>query len=167
LQKVALDIKQIFLGKLVYDLPIPALDEVRFERIRRGFGQHYLLPLNSPNMFSFERGEGFLSFGRTDAFAAIDKGEIIRLRSDGPETTEAGPNVFAFRPLYGALHCALNIRVILALWLMLFIISYFIVGGDWLFWIVGFFAVYGVHIALVRWSLKTKINEWLARESWN
>jgi hypothetical protein len=164
---MAIDIKQIFLGKLIYDMPIPALDEVRFERIRRGFGQHYLLPLNSPNMFSFERGEGFLSFGRTDAFAAIDKGEVTRLRSAGPDRMDAGENVFAFRPLYGALHCDLNIRVILALWLMLFIISYFVVGGDWLFWIVGFLAVYGVHITLVRRSLKAKISGWLARESWN
>jgi hypothetical protein len=57
--------------------------------------------------------------------------------------------------------------VILALWLMLFIISYFIVGGDWLYWIFGFFAVYGCHIALVRRSLKAKINQWLARETWN
>ncbi len=164
---MAIDIKQIFLGRLVYDMPIAALDDVRFERIRRGFGQHYLLPLNSPNMFSFERGEGFLSFGRTDAFAAIDKGEIIRLRTESPDPLSAGENVFAFRPIYGALNCTLNIRVILALWLMLFIISYFVVGGDWLFWIVGFFAVYGIHIALVRRSLKAKINGWLARESWN
>jgi uncharacterized membrane protein len=57
--------------------------------------------------------------------------------------------------------------VILALWLMLFIISYFVVGGDWLLWIVGFVVVYGVHIALVRRSLKAKINGWLVRESWN
>jgi hypothetical protein len=164
---MSIDIGQIFLGKLLYDLPIAALDDVRFERIRRGFGQHYLLPLNSPNMFSFERGEGFVSFGKTDVFAAIDKGEITRLRSDGPETSAAGENVFVFRPVYGALHCTLNIRVILALWLMLFIISFFVVGGDWFLWIVGFLFVYGVHIGLVRRSLKVKISGWLARESWN
>jgi hypothetical protein len=164
---MSIDLGQIALGKLNYAIPIAALDDARFDRIRRGFGQHYLLVQNSPNMFVFERGEGFLSFGRFDPFAAIDKGAVTRLRTESPDPLEAGDNVFAFRPLYGALHFALNIRVILALWLMLFIISYFVVGGDWLLWIVGFLTVYGIHIAFVRRSLKTRIGEWLARESWN
>jgi hypothetical protein len=164
---MSIDLGQILLGKLNYAIPVPALDDARFDRIRWGFGQHYLLPLTSPNMFSFERGEGFLSFERFDPFAAIDKGEVTRLKTESRDPLESGDNVFAFRPLYGALYFSLNIRVILALWLMLFIISSFIVGGDWLYWIFGFFTVYGLHIALVRRSLKAKIGEWLARESWN
>jgi hypothetical protein len=164
-----IDLAQVFLGKLVFALNTPAMDDVRFERVLRGFGGHYLVNPHSGSRFSFERGEGFVKFDKFDPFAAIDRGEVERLHSVRGVDEKLGENsnVIAFAPRFGGLHFRLGVQVMYAVWLLLAIFGFIAVGGDPMWWIVGFLTVYGVNIALVRISLRRKINRWLAPETWN
>jgi hypothetical protein len=163
-----IDLAQVFLGRLVFSLPTPAMDDVRFERVLRGFGAHYLISETSGSRFAFERGEGFVKFDRFDPFAAIDRGEVERLRTArGVHEGGEGSNIVAFAPRFAALHFRLSVQVMYAVWLLLAIFGFLGAGGDPLYWLIGFLGVYGGNIALVRISLKRKLSLWLTRESWN
>lgn len=71
-----LDPSQLFVGRLVYVEPVAALDDIRFERIIRGFAQHYEVTTHDAASFSFERGEGYLEISKGDAFGYVDRGTI-------------------------------------------------------------------------------------------
>jgi hypothetical protein len=160
---MAVDLGQLVRGMLTYTVREPALDDVRFERIMNGFGQHYLISSRSPNRFSFERTEGYLRVGRFDAFGLVDGGKVERI---GQEQKVEG-NVVTFAPRFGWLRYSLNLRTTFMIWAILFLFSAFAVGGDWLAWLAGVIAVWTVTILLVQVSLRSKVRRWLARESWN
>jgi hypothetical protein len=159
-----LDLPRLFIGTLIYNEPMAALDDLRFERILRGFAGHYLVHPLSQTQFAFERGEGFDRFERWDAFAYVDGGTVTRLRGVEPVRIEASGNIRHFPAPWTALRFELNIRVLLIFWAFTLIIARSFVGGDWLFWGLGFLALYGAHIALIRRSLGAKLKRWVARE---
>ncbi len=161
---MALDLARLFTGTLVYDEPMSALDDARFERIISGFGGHYLVTPRSNVSFSFERGEGFDRFGRWDAFAYVDSGDVTRLRG---AAVEIEPGVSLLPPAWNALRLTLNVRVILIFWAAALIVGWWFSGGDWLFWLIGFLALYGAQVWLIRRSVRAKLRQWLVRESWN
>ncbi len=160
---MAVDLGQLARGMLSYSVREPALDDIRFERIRAGFGQHYLIAAQSSNRFSFERTEGYPRVGRLDAFGLVDGGVVERIGQE----REAEGNVITFAPRYGWLRYTLNLRTTFMIWAILFLFSAFATGGDWLAWLAGLIAIWTVTILLVQASLKRKIRHWLARESWN
>lgn len=164
---MAIDLPRLFLGTLDYTEPMAALDDVRFERILRGFGSHYVVTPVSHTRFAFERGEGFDTFEKWDAFAYVDGGTVTRLRDAFEAEAAPGSNIAILPPPWSALRFTLNIRVVLIFWALGLIIARSFTGGDWLFWLIGFLTLYGAHVALIRRSLKKKLARWLARESWN
>lgn len=164
---MAVDLPRLFIGTLSYDVPSAALDDVRFERILRGFASHYVINATSQSQFSFARGEGFDKFERWDAFAYVDGGSVMRLRTQEVVDALPGGNIAVLPPPWSSLHFNLNIRVVLIFWALALIIARSFLGGDWLFWLIGFLTLYGAHVALIRRSLKKKLGRWLARESWN
>jgi hypothetical protein len=164
---MAIDLASLARGQLVYSVREAALDDVRFERILRGFADHYLITNHSLARFEFERGEGYLRAGRFDAFGLVDGGSVERLRDTSDSNPPALGNVIQFAPRFGWLRLTLNLRVTFAVWLILFVTGLVIVGGDWLAWLVGLVGVWTITIILVQLSLKAKIRRWLARESWN
>jgi hypothetical protein len=164
---MAIDLGQLFAGRLVYDAPVAALDDVRFERIERGFAQHYEVTSRSTSTFSFERGEGYIKIGRFDAFGLVDYGTIERLRELPPEIEGAGGNVILMPTRYAGLRFVLHIRVIMTLWAFTMLSGWIFIRGDWMWWLIGFIAVVTGTIVLIRRSLRAKLAAWLARESWN
>ncbi|MFM7028684.1 MAG: hypothetical protein ACKOXK_08430 [Chakrabartia sp.] len=163
---MALDLARLLIGTLIYNEPMAALDDMRFERVLRGFASHYVVHPVSQLQFAFERGEGFDRFERWDAFAYVDGGTVMRLRQALPEDEggEASGVVRLPRP-WIALRFELNIRVVLIFWALALIVARSFVGGDWMFWGLGFLVLYGGHIALIRRSLKKKLRRWVARET--
>ncbi len=164
---MAIDLASLVRGQLVYSVREAALDDVRFERILRGFADHYEVTSHSLSRFDFERGEGYLRAGRFDAFGLVDGGIVERLRDASDANPPALGNVIQFAPRFGWLRFSLNLRVTFAIWTILFIAGFVIVGGDWLAWLVALVGVVTVTIILVQLSLKSKLRRWLARESWN
>ncbi len=164
---MAVNLKDLSRGILTYAVKEPALDDIRFDRIRSGFATHYLLDENSPSRFRFERGEGYPRVGKFDAFALVDGGSIMRFRDGEAEPSYEGDNVIAFAPRYGWLMLSLNIRSTLILWALLLLFLWFAFGGDWLAWLVGLIAGWTFAIVAVQRSVRSKIREWLARGSWN
>ena len=160
-----LDLPRLFIGTLIYNEPMAALDDLRFERILRGFAGHYLVHPLSQTQFAFEREEGFDRFERWDAFAYVDGGTVTRLRGVEPVRIETSGNIRHFPAPWTALRFELNIRVVLIFWAFALIIARSFMGGDWLFWGLGFLALYGAHIALIRRSLRAKLRKWVVRES--
>jgi hypothetical protein len=164
---MAIDLASLVRGQLVYSVREAALDDVRFERILRGFADHYEVTSQSLARFDFERGEGYVRAGRFDAFGLVDGGTVERLRDTSDSNLPALGNVIQFAPRFGWLRFSLNLRVTFAIWLILFVAGCVIIGGDWLAWIVALVAVWTATIILVQLSLKSKLRRWLARESWN
>ena len=164
---MALDLSRLFIGTLDYTIPFAALDDVRFERILRGFGSHYVVHPTSQSSFTFARGEGFDKFEKWDAFAYVDGGTVTRLREQAELEADPGSNIAILPPPWSGLRLPLNVRVVLLFWALALIIARSFTGGDWLFWLIGFLTLYGAHVALIRRSLKKKLGQWLARESWN
>ena len=160
-----LDLPRLLIGTLIYEEPLAALDDVRFERILRGFASHYVVHPLSHLQFAFERGEGFDRFERLDAFAYVDGGTVQRLRVRPVEDWSAEGQVVTLPPPWTALRFELNIRVVLIFWALALIIARSFLGGDWLFWGLGFVALYGLHIALIRRSLRAKLKRWVVRET--
>lgn len=164
---MAIDLGQLFAGRLVYDAPVAALDDVRFERIIRGFERHYLVTNHNATQFSFERGEGYINIGRFDAFGFVDHGSVERLRQAPTAIDGAGSNVILMPSGYVGLRFVLHIRVILALWAVGLLAGWIFIRGDWMLWLIGFVAIVTATIVLIQRSLRAKLNAWLARESWN
>lgn len=164
---MSLDLGRLFIGTLDYREPFAALDDVRFERILRGFGGHYVVHPTSHTSFSFERGEGFDTFEKWDAFAYVDGGTVTRLRDQAEVQSDPASNIAILPPPWSGLRFSLNVRVVLIFWALALIIARSFTGGDWLFWLIGFLVLYGAHVALIRRSLRKKLARWLARESWN
>lgn len=164
---MAVDLKDLGRGVLTYVTREPALDDVRFDRIRSGFGGHYLVRASGPDRFAFERGEGYPRVGRFDAFSLVDGGSVERVRDSDAAEVDSGSNVIAFAPRHGWLRYSLNIRSILVVWAMLFLFVALASVGQWLWWLVGLIAVWTLTIVAVQRSLKGKVREWLARGSWN
>ena len=158
-----LDLPRLLFGTLIYEEPMAALDDGRFERIVSGFASHYVIHPMSQFQFAFERGEGFDRFERWDAFAYVDGGTVQRLRGVEEVQVETTGNIRRFPAPWAALRFELNIRVVLIFWALALIIARSFVGGDWLFWGIGFAALYGMHIALIRRSLRAKLKKWVAR----
>jgi hypothetical protein len=160
-----LDLPRLLIGTLVYDEPMAALDDMRFERVLRGFAGHYVVHPLSQTHFAFERGEGFDRFERWDAFAYVDGGLVQRLRQERPLEIEGEGNIAILPPPWAVLRFSLNIRVVLIFWALALIIARSFIGGDWLFWGIGFLALYGAHVGLIRQSLRAKLKRWVARET--
>ncbi len=161
------DIPQLFIGRLTYVEPLPALDDVRFERIVRGFAKHYDVTTLDGSRFTFARGEGYLRIGAGDAFGYVDSGIVERLRDRVQPADVAGDNVVAMPPRYNGLKLSFNFRVLLVYWAVSLIAGWLFFGGDWPYWLVGFIAATAASAALVRRSLRAKLAVWLARETWN
>ncbi len=53
-----LDLPRLFIGTLIYNEPMAALDDLRFERILRGFAGHYLVHPLSQTQFALNGGRG-------------------------------------------------------------------------------------------------------------
>ena len=162
---MAVDLKDLGRGVLTYVTREPALDDIRFDRIRAGFESHYLVQHGGTDRFTFERGEGYPRVGRFDAFSLIDSGSVERVRDGSAVEAEQGGNVIPFGPRFGWLRYSLNIRSILIVWAMLFLFSALAFWGQWLWWLVGIIAVWTATIIAVQRSLKGKVREWLARGS--
>lgn len=158
-----INLPRLFIGNLVYDERLAALDDVRFERILRGFAAHYVVHPLSQSQFAFARGEGFDRFERWDAFAYVDGGSVTRLRRSEAVDLDGAGNVTLLPPPWTALRLDLNIRVVIIFWAFALIIARSFLGGDWLFWGIGFLALYGAHVALIRRSLRKKLGKWVAR----
>jgi hypothetical protein len=164
---MAVNLKDLSKGILSYAIKEPALDDVRFDRIRTGFAGHYLVDENSSSRFRFERGEGYPRVGRFDAFALIDSGSIMRVKDGGADPAFEGDNVIAFAPRYGWIMLSLNIRSTLILWALLLLFLWFAFGGDWLAWLVALIAGWTGAIIAVQRSVRAKMREWLAPRRWN
>ncbi len=161
------DLRQLARGRLVYDEPIAALDDIRFERILRGFADHYDVSSHSGSLFSFDRGEGYPRFERFDAFAYVDAGTVERLRNLAMADAVVDGNLVMMPPRFSAVRFSFNIRVITIFWAFALFAGWALLRGDLLFWGIGFLALYGLHIGLVAASLRRKLKRWLAKESWN
>ena len=167
-QQHEIDWRRLADGMLVYDTPFAALDGERFERIGRGFGHHYVTEWETPDRFSFERGEGYTRLQRWDAFGYVDRGTVERLKRDERGLPDFGSNVIVLPAGWKAIRFALNMRVILIFWAFLLGAAAMITGwGHWLMWIAGFAGIYAAHVVLVMRSLDRKLAAWMARESWN
>ncbi len=164
---MAIDMGQLMLGRVVYEEAVPALDDVRFERIIRGFAQHYEVVTNSSTAFSFARGEGYLQANRGDAFGYVDSGSVERLTNSAEPVEAPGGNVILMPPRFYGLRFSLNIRVLLIYWAFGLLLGWMFFGGEWILWLAGFVAAAVLSITLIRRSLRAKLNQWLARESWN
>jgi hypothetical protein len=164
---MAINLGQLLIGRLVYEEPVPALDDVRFERIIRGFARHYDVTTESNTRFSFARGEGYLQISRGDAFGYVDSGSVERL-SHITETIDApGGNVILMPPRFYGLRFALNIRVLMIYWAFVLFLGWMFFAGPWIAWVFGFIAAATLSVVLVRRSLRAKMADWLARGSWN
>jgi hypothetical protein len=161
------DVGQLLIGKLIYEEPFSALDDVRFERVIRGFAQHYDVTTHNASDFSFARGEGYLQISRGDAFGYVDSGRVERLSNAAPPMEAIGGNVVLMPPRYHGLRFTLNIRVLLVYWAFALLVGWLFFGGEWIFWLAGFFVAAAASVALIRRSLRAKLSTWLARESWN
>jgi hypothetical protein len=113
---MALDLSRLFIGTLDYTIPFAALDDVRFERILRGFGSHYVVHPTSQSSFTFARGEGFDKFEKWDAFAYVDGGTLTRLREQIEVEADPGSNIAILPPPWSGLRLTLNVRVVLIFW---------------------------------------------------
>jgi hypothetical protein len=165
---MAINLGDLVRGTLSYSIREPALDDIRFDRIRSGFSVHYIVHAGTPSRFSFERGEGYPRVGKFDAFALVDSGSVERVRDGEPVVeVEDNGNVIPFGPRFGWLRFSLNIRSILFVWALLVVFTALAVGGDWLFWLVGLIFIWTGTIIAVQRSLKAKVREWLAKGSWN
>ncbi len=154
-------------GELRFEVPIGALDDIRFERIVRGFAAHYLITRRDSSGFAFERGEGYVRAGRWDAFGYVDSGTVKRLAQASDTFAELGENVVAFQPRYAGLSCAFNIRVLLIFWVVALAAGGWLIGGPAVVWAFGFLVAIVFTAQLTRTSFQRKLNNWLARESWN
>jgi hypothetical protein len=155
------------LGRLVYVEPSPALDDIRFERIVRGFAQHYDVTSHSARSFSFARGEGYLRLDRWDAFGYVDGGHVERLTDNFPEDQEPVGDVVMMPPRFNALRFSFNLRVALAFWVFVLLCGWLLIGGDWMWWLIGLVIAYGMTISVVRRSVRAKLETWLVRASWD
>jgi hypothetical protein len=162
---MSIEMGPLLAGRLVYDAPVAALDDVRFERIIRGFAQHYEVTTSSGTKFSFARGEGYLRLDRLDAFGSVDGGSVERLRRS--READFGGNVVPLQPQFANLRFTLTIRVILIFWAATALFGWMLFGGDWIFWIAGLCLAYAATIKLIQYSLRQKLTRWLARESWH
>ena len=158
---------QLALGRLVYEAPLAAIDDVRFERIMRGFASHYEITSHSGTAFSFARGEGYHRFERFDAFGYVDGGMVERISAHQSNENTFDGVVVMMPPRFSILRFTLNMRVIIAFWAFTLFCGWALLRGDLLFWGIGFLAVYALYIALVAASLRRKLALWLARERWN
>lgn len=161
------DLQQLALGRLVYEAPMTSIDDVRFERIIRGFAGHYEITSHNGSVFTFARGEGYHRFERFDAFGYVDGGMVERISALGSNESEFEGAVVMMPPRFSALRFTLNMRVIVAFWAFTLFCGWALLRGEIFFWGIGFLGVYAVHIALVAASLRRKLALWLARESWN
>lgn len=161
---MAIDLSQLARGYLHYAVRESALDDVRFDRIRAGFGAHYHLFQDGPDSFRFERGEGYLRAGRLDAFALVDDGLVERVR-EKPRALEG--NVIAFAAPGGWLRFTLNLRTTFFVWAFVLLFGWFGIGGDWLLWLCAVIAIWAATIITVQISLRRKITAWMAPQSWN
>lgn len=166
---IEIDWRRLADGTLRYEMPLPALDDERFRRIEAGFGTHYVIEWRSSDSFQFSRGEGYTRLKRWDAFGYVDGGTVERLRAEELSLSEPADNVVALPAGYRAIRFTLNIRVILIFWLVLLVAARFVLfdRSSWLPWIGGFAAIYALHIGLVIRSLRQKLSQWLARQSWH
>lgn len=166
---VRIDWRRLVDGTLAYEMPWPAADGDRFERIARGFATHYELDWRSVDAFAFARGEGYTRFGRRDAFNYVDRGTVERLHAEPQEIEGQGDNVVLLPPGYRGLRFTLNMRVILIFYAVLLATLYlaFFAHTPAIAWALGFAAIYALHIGLVIGSLKSKLARWVARESWH
>lgn len=164
-----IDWRRAVSGTLAYELPFAALDGERFDRIERGFAEHYDVERSSPDLFSFDRGEGYTRLERWDAFGYVDRGTIERVPSEPHSLEGEAGNVVLLPPGYRALRFTLNMRVILIFYAVLLFLLRFAFFGDTPvpLWIGAFLVIYGIHITLVMRSLERKLRRWMARESWN
>ncbi|RJF90958.1 hypothetical protein [Sphingomonas cavernae] len=166
---IDIDWRRLVDGTLAYEMPWPAADGDRFERIARGFAAHYQLDWRSPDAFGFSRGEGYTRFGRRDAFNYVDRGRVERLHAEAQPLDSEGGNVVLLPPGYRGLRFTLNMRVILIFYAVLLATVYlaFFPATPVIAWIAGFLAIYVLHILLVIASLRRKLAGWVARESWH
>lgn len=166
---IEIDWRRLADGTLRYEMPWPAIDGDRFERVARGFGEHYELEWRTADGFAFGRGEGYTKLERWDAFGYVDRGTVERLRADAHDIEGGGDNVVMLPAGYRGIRFTLNMRVILIFWLVLLVMARFTLfdRSGWLPWIGGFAGVYVLHILLVMRSLRAKLSRWMTRESWN
>ncbi|MBB5687091.1 hypothetical protein [Sphingobium boeckii] len=161
-----IDWRRLADGTLVYEKPFAALDGERFERIARGFGEHYDTQWLSPDSFSFARGEGYTRLERWDAFGYVDGGTVERLRNE--ELPALGDNIAVLPAGWKAIRFALNMRVILIFWAFLLLMARLFTGeGHVALWLGGFILIYALHVMLIMRSLDGKLATWMARKSWN
>lgn len=166
---IEIDWRRLADGTLSYEMAWPAMDGDRFDRIARGFSDHYELEWRSPDAFAFGRGEGYTRLERWDAFGYVDRGTVERLRAESAEIEGGGDNVVLLPAGYRGIRFTLNMRVILVFWIALLLVAHFVLFDSvpiWA-WVGGFLFIYVAHIALVVASLSRKLAHWLARESWN
>lgn len=166
---VEIDWRRLVDGTLAYEMPWPAADGDRFERIARGFATHYDLDWRSSDAFAFSRGEGYARFERRDAFNYVDRGTVERLRAEAQHVEGDGDNVVLLPPGYRGLRFTLNMRVILIFYAVLLAVLYlaFFARTPIIAWIAGFAVIYAIHVGLVIASLSGKLARWVARESWH
>lgn len=164
---MALDMAKLARGVLAWDVREQALDDVRFERVRNGFAEHYVILTQGQTGFNFERGEGYLKAGRFDAFALVDAGRVERIREARDLDPDLPGNVVAFTPRYGWLHYELVVRTTLIVWAALILCGWIALGGNGLLWIGALLLVWTMIIVMVQLSMKRKLRQWLARESWH
>jgi hypothetical protein len=120
----------------------------------------------SGSAFSFERGEGYHRFERLDAFAYVDRGRVERLA--GPTMVPiTGDNVIMMPPRFSAVRFTLHMRVIIAFCAFATFSGWMLIGGDALFWGIGFLALCALQVTLTVRSLKQKLARWMAPGSWN
>ncbi len=164
---MAYDIGQLLIGRLVYAEPVSALDDVRFDRILNGFAAHYEVQRDGVAGFQFSRGEGYLRAGRFDAFSLADGGHVERLRNSVAEMDLPDGNVVQMMPRWHGIRFTLTIRVVLLYWLFAMAALWLWLGGDWMLWLVLYIVALVGTVVMIRKSLRKKMDEWLAKESWN
>ncbi len=164
---MAFDPVALFKGELHFEMPLAALDDVRFDRIVRGFAAHYDVSQQDSISFQFARGEGYIRAGRWDAFGYVDSGRVVRIRQQTPEPYAESANVIAFQPRYAGLECRFNIRVLLIFWAFALAAGWWFGGGPFVAWAFAFLVAVIGSAQLTRASFRRKLNLWLARESWN
>jgi len=164
-----IDLRRLADGTLAYELPFAALDGERFERIQRGFAEHYDVERRSPDKFTFVRGEGYTRLERWDAFGYVDRGTVERVAAEPLPAEGEGKNVVILPAGYRALRFTLNMRVILVFYAAFLLVLRFVFLDDTslLVWVAIFAVTYALHVALVKRSLSAKLKRWMARESWN
>jgi hypothetical protein len=156
----------LLLGRLSYDWDVSALDRTGFDRILRGFDNHFQTTPDGNAAFNFARREGYVKVGNWDAFGLIDSGRVEWVTGTEQEAKYGG-NVVSLMSRSGRLHFRFNIQVVLIFWAFALFVLAWIFGGFPMFWVAAWGIIYAATARMIQRDITKKLSVWVGPKSWN